>query len=314
MRNYDVAHNFYYGIMRSFSRSSMTVSYSDNKYWSYGTVIAKITKNIEGKTVCIISDNTFSNTTSKHIGELLKACPFQVIRLPQKMWQGDFNAYDVVKRCIDNIMYYANSKLTQQANRENFKNNYRMLKSTLDLEGFESEVKKITNTLKEYQELFNILNDPDKIIELKAKQRALEKQKQENLKKELNTLLKKYSYMDLIRFTYAGIRLNDYSIEDYNTQKELKSKLEKYFNPKNELSFVWFDDDYCYTSYLIRVDRKEAETFLKLWGKGKLKRGMKISRYIVLDIQKDFIRISCHKIPTKNLQALLNEITISKAA
>ena len=108
--------------------------------------------------------------------------------------------------------------------------------------------------------------------------------------------------------------MNDYSIEDYNTQKELKSKLEKYFNPKNELSFVWFDDDYCYTSYLIRVDRKEAETFLKLWGKGKLKRGMKISRYIVLDIQKDFIRISCHKIPTKNLQALLNEITISKAA
>lgn len=314
MQNIDVAHSFFYDINGKFEKRSMNVSYAYNKYWSYATVIAKITETLKGEMVCIISYNNFSSTTSKHIGQLKRTCPFNVVRLPQSLGYSDFYAHDTVECCIDNINYYAESKLTQKANREGFLTYYSMLKNTLEIVGFESQFEKTTEILNKYKSLYESINDPEKIKELKAKQKELERQRKENLQKELNKILEKYSYIDLIRFAYSDFWFNDFSLDAYNNQKELKIKLREYFNPKNELSFVWFDSDFCRTSQHITVNRKEAETLLKLWGKGKLKRGMKIACYTVLDIQKTFIKIGCHKIPVENLQALLNKENTKKAA
>lgn len=304
MQNRDVAHQFFYDINGRFERRSMTVSYGHNKYYSYGTVIGKITQTTEGKTVCLISDNNFSMTTAKHINKLRYACPFDIVHLPQTMYAHDFNAYDVVERLKSDIEYYSKAKLTQKANREGFINSYEMLTNTLKLADFEAQFKKAQKILDEYKELYDTLNNPSEIKALKEKVRKIEAEKQAKLKKELETIFNKYTYLDILKFAYTDFYFNDFSVEAYNEQKELKQKVKKYLNPSNELSFIWLDGEKVKTSQHISVDKKEAITLLKLWIKGKLKHGMRISIYTVLEIKSNYVKIGCHKIPTENINAL----------
>lgn len=312
MQNRDVAHQFFYDINGSFERRSMTVSYEHNKYYSYGTVIGKITQTTEGQTVCLISDNNFSMTTAKHINELRHACPFDVVHLPQAMYAHDFNAYDVVERLKSNIEYYSNAKLTQKANREGFINSYKMLISTLKLADFEAQFEKAQKILDEYKELYDTLNNPSEIKALKEKVRKIEAEKQAKLKKELETIFNKYTYLDILKFTYTDFYFNDFSVEAYNEQKELKQKIKKYLNPHNDFSFIWFEGDFVRTSQHISVDKKEAITLLKLWKNGKLKHGMTISYYTVLEVLTNYVKIGCHRIPVDNLNALYEAIDIKK--
>ena len=57
MRNVDVAHDFFYHEGRTFDRSSMTVSYRNNIFYSYSTAIGQITEDRTGRKVCIISND-----------------------------------------------------------------------------------------------------------------------------------------------------------------------------------------------------------------------------------------------------------------
>lgn len=307
MQNRNVAHSFFYDINGKFERKSITVSYAYNKYWSYATVIAKITQTITGKTVCIISDNNFSATTAKHISELRSACPFDVVYLPQSKGQQDFNAYDTVKICIDNLEYYSKSKLTQKPNREGFSRYFHMLQNTLELEGFENQFKKTEKALNEYRPLYDAINDPEKLKGYKAKQTQREKEKQQRLKKELKQHIERFDISELAYLAYSNQTTVD---------TDLKTKLRQYLNPKNDLSFVWFDNinDKIKTSQCISVNKKEGVALLKLWEAGKLKHGMTISCYIVLEVRENYIQIGCHKIPVENLKALLNQLKVNKAA
>lgn len=300
MQNRDVAHSFFYDLNGRFERRSMTVSYEHNKYWSYATVIAKITQTITGKTVCIISDNNFSATTAKHISELRSACPFDVVYLPQRIGQQDFNAYDTVKICIDNLEYYSKSKLTQKPNREGFSRYFHMLQNTLELEGFENEFEKTEKALNEYRPLYDAINDPEKLKEYKQKQQQREKEKQQRLKEELKQHIERFDVSELAYLAYSNQTVVD---------TDLRNKLRDYLNPHKELSFIWFDNDLVRTSQHITVNRKEVEVLLKLWKKGQLKHGMTISHYTVLEVMPNYVKVGCHKIPVSNLDALLNQIS-----
>lgn len=306
MKNRDVAHQFFYDLQGSFSRRSMTTSYEYGKYYSYSTVIGKIAETITGKTICIISDNNFSMTTTKHIGELRQACPFDVVYLPQTQGYNDFNAFDVVRKCIENIEYYSSSKLTQKANRDRFSSYYIMLQNTLDIVCFEAEFEKTTKTLDDFRELYHSINDKEKLKEYDKKQAEREAEKQAKLKIELENVLNTHSYIDIIKMAYHP--------NFGNVDKDLKAKLKQYLNPKNELSFVGFDGEYAITTQGIRVSKKEAITLLKLWKNGKLKHGMTIAHYTVLEVMQSYIKIGCHKIPSENLTALLAEIELKAVA
>ena len=88
----------------------------------------------------------------------------------------------------------------------------------------------------------------------------------------------------------------------------VRAKLRQYLNPKDDLSFIWFDNDLVRTSQHITVNRKEVEVLLKLWKRGQLKHGMTISYYTVLEVMENYVKVGCHKIPVSNLDALLNQM------
>jgi len=299
MKNQDVAHQFFYDRNGSFDRRSMTVSYGYNKFWSYGTVIGKITENRQGKTIFLISDNTFSNTTAKHIGELKYACPYyNIYSLPQRIGNSDFYIRETFEHITKNLEYYSTEKMTRQNNREQFTKYYNMLASLLEIKGFEEYDKDIKKQLKKHKKLHEDINSPEKLAEIREKQKARDKAKREKLKKQL-AKFDKLSLMDKAELAYTSRDL----------EQETRQKLRDFINPHHDLSFCWFNGDVIETSQGIRVDKKEALVLLKLWQAGKLKHGMTISIYTVRAVMPDYVQIGCHKIPAENLQNMYDSIT-----
>lgn len=75
------------------------------------------------------------------------------------------------------------------------------------------------------------------------------------------------------------------------------------------MAFVWRDSNGIYeTSKQVTMTKAEGDIALRLWAKGQLKHGQKIGMYTVLAVTKDFVKIGCHTIPTKNLEELYNTL------
>lgn len=174
-----------------------------------------------------------------------------------------------------------------------------MLLNTLELVGFESQFEKTIKTLDEFENIYQAINDPEKLKTIKELQKKKDKEKQENLKAELKDIIENQAFDDIAAFAYSSLSTLD---------TEIKNKLKEYLNPKRELSFIWFDAEYVKTSKHITVNRKEVEAILKLWKHNKLKHGMTISYYTVLEVKTDYVKVGCHKIPTENLEALYNKV------
>ena len=297
MRNVDVAHDFFYHEGRSFDRSSMTVSYRNNIFYSYSTAIGQITEDRTGRKVCIISNDGFSSTTRKHISELRCASKYPVYYLPQNIGNREFYPRDIVKELIANLKYYSESKLTQKPNRERFTDTYIMLQNTLELKMFKEYDKEIKKVLKQYRTLYEDINNPEQIKKIKEIQLERAKKEKAKLARKLKEYINKYDVAQLARIAYEGLGLD----------AETRRSIRQYLNPNNDLSFIWFSNDRVCTSQHISVDRKEATALLHLWEKGKLKHGMTISYYTVLEVRNDYIKVGCHKIPVSNLLALLEQ-------
>lgn len=275
-------------------KKNNNVSYHDNKYFSYSTCIAKITDSKKGFVLLLSADN-FSHTTACHISEIRQANPrYEVLCFPQEENAKNFNLSDIQDRIIENLDFYSSSKLTQKVNRNSYIHNYNMLKN---LDEYLKDVDKAI--FDKYKPLFDILtNDESLKIELE-KQRQKENEKRKALKIELKSYLDNNNFLNLARLVYS-----DYS----ELKREVKGKIQDLINPKNDLSFVWVENNNVKTSKHITMLIDEIKPFLVAWKKGMLKHGQNIGQYTVLSTTSESVKIGCHLIPVENIKNLYDEI------
>ena len=156
MTNYDVANEFCRNPNGYRDNKNMNVSYDRNIFYSYNTAIGKIVKDINGNNVVLISDNTFSSTTAKHLHYLKEACfnngLLKMYILPQTINTGDFKPIRVVNELIARLEYFAKENLRQKYNREMFINSYAMLDKTRELKDYEEHREAIDNALQKHKE------------------------------------------------------------------------------------------------------------------------------------------------------------------
>lgn len=291
MANTTAAHEFFYSDGGFYNRRSPE-AFCNDLFFSYSTCIAKKTKTKDGRRILLLSKDKFSSTTSKHIAALKYACYWDIIEIPQTIDRSDFDYNEVLETLYSNLIYIAGESLTLKRNREEFNYNYETLKSLANIEGFKVDKK----VLKRYKNIYEKINNPEELKKLKAKQRAAEKKQQDQLKKQLENWVNSYNIMQLAQIAYTGKNFEE------------KAALKKYINPQDDLSFVWFDGDFVRTSQGIAVDRSEVEKLLHLWQLGKITTGMNVSRYSILEITSEFVRIGCHKIPMENINVLVEVI------
>ena len=305
--NRDVAHSFFYQEGSTYLKSYRNCGYEDDIFFSYGTAIGRKLKNKEGQNILLYSNDSMSVSTGRHISYLRSACPFRIrISVPLQYGRSYINLGDIVDDLIHNLEYYSNQKLSLKANRESFSYNYRTLKVMIDqFEGVPAftrsrSIENIKSELAKYREVYDDINDPEKLKKIKDAQLKLARKIAQELKEELDDFLNDFGYLESIRLAYQY---------GSNLGYDMKCKLRKYFNPKNELSFVWVEGidmggDHCITSQGIRMEVEKVKIALKMWKEKRLKRGITIGNFTVLEVATDYVKVGCHKIPVENLNKL----------
>ena len=290
--NWDMAHNFFYNESGEddYPRYK-SCGYRGNRFFSYSTVIAMIVENKEERKVTLISDNTMSNTTAKHISNVWGASPYKVYQVPFSYGERPADLEDVASLFKQALETRSKLNFCLQHNRsafcQTFEDAFIFSKDIFDLDFLDN-----------YKGLYSQLNDPEAVKKLKDEARKANQEKVKALREELKKIIETNSYLDLIKIAFS----NYYYIAYNNT---IRGKLAKVLNPKSELSFVWRDSNGIYkTSKHITITKSEGDIALRLWAKGQLKHGQKVGMYTVLAVTKDFVKIGCHTIPTKNLEEL----------
>jgi hypothetical protein len=320
MNNYEVAHKFFYDLNGNFEKSYLNVSYNNYKFYSYYTCIGKVVDSLDGRCILLVSENDFSNTTSKHIGNLLGACPFDFIYVPVNYGDNDIDINNLENKIIKQLNIYKNSKLTLKENRDEYCRYYTML---CDVSHRVVKIKK--SNIAKYRDLYLELQDISKIKELKKKQRAQDRKAREKARKKRieseKALTKDLNFLgveklqDYINFYYnknyalQKFEIANISIWDAQLQyKRLYIKLKDYFQDNFKgYDFVWTEGENFKTSKSVIVKIEDCLPLIKLYKENRIKHGLKLNQYTVLEVKNDYIKIGCHKISRENLDTLLKE-------
>lgn len=285
--NRDAAHAFFYTESdRVNFAKSLNMTFDGPLFYSYSTVVAARIVDKTGAPVCLISRNSMSQTTARHLSYLRSACPCGYIHVPfvwgDRFYKPGFNMLNLLadrfKKMLQNA---ADARLTRAENRR------RLIDCYKDAEAFSERVFTL-DFLSDFSDAYARAAEIEESS--KEKRSELIKAAAEKAKAARAALIKAHGYMGAVMRAYT----------------EGDGKARRLLNPLNELSFVWRDKDGDYrTSQRICMDRRTGDAALKLWAAGKLRHGMKIDIYTVISITRDFVKIGCHKIPTENLRALI---------
>jgi hypothetical protein len=300
--NTAIFHDFFYDDINDASRKRRAKSathYNGDHFFSYQTTIGFLHRDTERMPVLFISENTFSNTTAGHISALRQASPFQVIEVPFE-YVDDYtdiigrNTPELNARLIIELedrfcAYFAEvdaQHIKYAARRREFIRKY---------ENF-AEFLKVTAPYKvPSPDLIATYENAVELDDARSGQRAaiLERQKQAALER-----LKRYA--DLPLSAVIGMAYADAAAD--NIEKRDAIRYLKTIYPGH--SFVWIDGEYCQTSQGVTVPRETAAKLYKLYAAGRVKVGMHLDCYTILNLDENFVQIGCHKIPVANIQAI----------
>ena len=285
--NRDAARAFFYSESdRVTFTKSLNMTFDGPLFYSFSTVIAARTVDKTGAPVYLISSDSMTRTTAKHLSYLRSACPADYIRVPfhygDSFYEPGFNMLNLLAyRFKKMLQSAADARLTRAENRRALIDCY-------------EDAKKFSERVFTLDFLYDFSDTYAAAVEIensgKEKRALLICAVAERAKAARAALIEKHGYMGAVMRAYT----------------EGDDKARRILNPSNEFSFVWRDKDGDYrTSQHIRMDRSAGDAALKLWAAGKLRPGMKIDIYTVISITRAFVKVGCHKIPTENLRALL---------
>jgi hypothetical protein len=331
MDNYDVAHKFFYDMDGYFKKHYINVWYDNYKFYSYGTIIGKVIEDKDGNFLLLVSENNFSNTTCKHISNLLGACPFNNrLFVPIAMYDRDININELEKIICKKLDVYKNSKLSLKENREKYIHYYNMLQSVND-----KVIKVKKSVFNKYSKLYEDLKDIEKVKSIKKAENIKNRKENEKINKEFEKLIKEKNLDELKAYiTIRNCELKLYKLlKNYITEKTVenlikdknlldiinlafnsnlnwqeKNDIKNYLYKNYKYDYVWIDGENFKTSKNISVKIEDCKPLIRLYQSGKAKHGLKLNQYTILEITKEFVKIGCHKIPVENINCLIENL------
>lgn len=306
----ELCHSYFYKEHNEYVRSGTgSLSYEGKNFYSYYTTIGYLYEDKKGHKTFMVSDNTMSATTGKHLSYIRSACPFDMIYVPFKYGEKVYGTQkDVVKwlcgRFAELLKLDMKEKktYTRKADREYSTGLLHEMESFISVTG--AKVKGYSAYKKH---LDNALNS-ENIKKASARVRELAKKKAEKMRKAVEHFKKVVSKKDLLDL------VDKYVLEWTYTGKsayELKEKelFESMFGVENP-SFVGLckDKNAVRTSQRIVMPVCEIITALKCWKHKHNIVGFKLGGYTILANNDKFVKIGCHNIPTENIKALASAL------
>lgn len=304
--NREVAHDFFYegvGNGECHHYSGCHIHYDGDECRSYATIVAKVIPTVghdranphepeSGMT--LVSYESMSHTTAKHLSYIRSASPFDVVHVPMKYGSGWIDERILPKRFIDELAVHARY-LNRADHRRSFVELMESRKSIIA-----NAVAKWAEPLKspDFAEFEAIMADLDGYVKaLKAKKRSESAKKAASVRKALDSALGKErtsaEYVAFLRETFTGPAMAD------SVNYALRNALSG-----NGDAYVWIEGENLVTSKGVRVPIREAKVAMSAWASGHDMRRFMVGRYSVIKYEGDVIQIGCHRIPRENMTAL----------
>ena len=115
--------------------------------------------------------------------------------------------------------------------------------------------------------------------------------------KTVENLIKDKNLLDIINLAFNS---------DLNWQE--KNDIKNYLYKNYNYDYVWIKNDTFKTSKNVTVKIEDCKTLIKLYQHNKIKHGMKLNQYTVLEVTKEFVKIGCHKISIENINCLIKSL------
>lgn len=306
------------------------------KYFSYSTCIGEIRRNKDGEFCLLVSDETYSKCTAKHLSELVRACPFPrnrilyVPRVGNGFFYGDYyyikGTYDFT-RALQKVACMTEKDLRKQENR-------RFVKRTICLyDGYQFEFKDTTGDEKKLRKsakvakVIAITKEKDDALDARrahvatpeelAKRAKQKAKKEERIQRKIAECMGEGISLEKLEAVFGGRsyyrRGMQYAYDNIKDEalREAMIEYRKMLGNKCDskgrgLSYVWLDSngDAC-TSQRCRVSRHDVLRLLSMWKNKQNIIGEKAGMYTVVENTPESVKIGCHVIPTWNIELLI---------
>lgn len=315
--NESISHAFFYKNDDLIKCNHLNLWKQYNVIYSYNTPVAILENDKNNNQVLILSSNNMTQTTSKHLNYIRRAAPCDIVYYPF-YYQNQFTCFESVKS--DLIVNLDNHKKLENLN---------------DCKIFIAYFNILQNLNKYFDLTFYVdvynttfLKAGELLPNIKKSESLAKRQATIKFKKELKEKFDDFSVDDFLNTSYFNIAelkyLKTQSIDIYNKFLNkfgyfdlIKKVYNRGFNYQIndilkaclndcEFSYIYIDDDKIKTSRGITQKIDDVKPFFKLWKNGKLKHGLKIDCYTVLEVNQNYVKIGCHKIPVENLNNVYN--------
>lgn len=196
--NLNICHDFFYsGFNQEYMPRRFNVGYSDNKFYSYSTVIGAVVNDKKGGPVLLISSNSMSNTTAKHLNDLWSASPYEKIFIPFEYgWDcfSEFKAEHAANLFEKALNQLSKAKMSLAKNRDEFICCFNRATTF-------SESVYTLKFLKKFKKTY--IQVTEHVAEIKAKQRKIDAINLKKAKNKLNKLLKTQSIEEIDAYRYS---------------------------------------------------------------------------------------------------------------
>lgn len=315
-----MAHDFYYkGVDRNESHEyrGCPLSYRASTAISYSTAIAKVIprKGIRAESVrtnapatglTLVSLDSMSSTTGRHISCVRQASPFKCVNVPLGRGCYDFTPGGVAENFLEALDRLV-GQLNTIGNRRKFAGLLDCRREVMELACEEWAKPLRDSRFRKYEAM-----DVEKMAkELQERNRKSASKRAAEARALFAKYLPKAQANGADYCEFVRVLCNSwYGSEKFPFNAGQRSKLRARLD--RNAAYVWPDGDQICTSKGVRVSLDEAKVLLKLWASGRDMRTMRIGHYTIVRYEGDTIQIGCHKIPRENMLALYEAVVGEK--
>ena len=320
MSRQDLFHNFFHGGCNSYAGS--TVSFNDNRFYSYATVIGIKLTDDEGEEWLMTSYWNMSSTTCKHLYALRAACPHNnIMSVPMYYGEVVYDASDVAY----NFKHWA-----EDINENSFKkrdNRLEFISIHKNWIRFTQRFKSVCDKLEWFQKIHALLDDYRKIVdgmeehlealhkkqeartdeEIKAareKRRLAEERKRERAK-AMTADIMAIPYLTRVRLLFDPASVREHPAEIPLDAWKVARQLMTASGYEKANSFIWpYGDRQVKTSQGVIVNLANVLAAMRAYKNSKSTAGLSIDGFNVAAVTDDYVRVGCHHIPIENIKAL----------
>lgn len=319
MARQDLFHNFFHGGRDHYSGSS--VSFTDNRFYSYATVIGIKLTDDEGEEWLMTSYWNMSSTTCKHLYALRAACPHDnIMSVPMYYGKVVYDANDIAynfRHWAENINENAFKKRDNRLEFISIHKNWirfrQRFRSVLDkhewflrVNSLLDDYRKIADGMEEHLEALRKKQEArtDAEIEAMREKRRLAEERRQARIEEKTAAIMAMPYLKRVRLLY-DIRAIDE--RPYHISKDAWVLAQQKMRDSGEAraySFMWPEGEGVRTSQRVYVPSDDVKKAILLHVRTRHVLGAKIGGFTLVDINDKAVRVGCHLIPMENVKAM----------